>query len=315
VSGPVDGPAPPRPTREPLARHLLRRLFGPATPFVLHLRPGEWPLLALHAGMGWWLATGWQWPNEPALLGIGAWVIGLNGGSLALHSAFARRSRELLFLDDPPAPPRHLAAGALGLMVCGMLVTWSLPGGYRELYVLSMALSIASSVPPLRLEAIGGADWIIATLGFSVFTPVAAWAITGVSLTGPRALAIWAFCPLFAGAYPLAQLYRIGEDREAGFRSLAARLGRSRSLVLSLLGTGFGFGMLAMAARLSGFGGMAGVARWLVLGLAALAWLCVLGPWYTSGGAWTAHEHRRALRLTLVAWALTDAAVIVAWAL
>ncbi len=309
-----DGVA-PRPTREPLGRHVTQRLFGPAAPYILYLRPGEWPVLALHAAMGWWLATGFTWPNSRAWLGIVAWVVGLNGGSLALNSALADQRRELLFLEDAPAVPRGLTVVAVCVMLAGLAVAWQLPGGYRELYLLSLLLSLAASVPPIRLEAIGGADWIIVMLCFGVFTPAAAWAITGASFSGPRALAIWSFAPLLGGIYPLTQLHRLDIDRERGIGTFASWLGQPRTLMLALIGTGFGFGMLTMAAWLSDWHGGVDLLRWGALLTAAVAWLAVLGPWYIAGRGWSAHDHRRALHQALVAWVLTDIAVIVAWGL
>ncbi len=315
MTDPASGGAVPHPTREPLARHLTQRIFGPAAPYLLYLRPGEWPVLALHAAMGWWLATGFQWPNHAAWLGIVAWVVALNGGSLALNSGLARQRRELLFLDAPPPVPRFLPAVAVLLMLAGMAVTWWLPGGYRELYVLSLVLSLAASIPPVRLEAIGGADWIIVMLCFGVFTPAAAWAITGVSFTGPRALAVWSFCALLGGVYPLAQLHRLDSDIERGVRTFAAWLGLTRTVLLALTGTGFAFGMLAMAGWLSGWRHGVDLLRWAVLAVAAAAWVAVLGPWYIDGRGWSSHDHRRALHLALAAWVLTEIAVIAAWGL
>ncbi len=307
--------AEPRPTREPLARHITQRLFGPAAPYVVYLRPGEWPVLALHAALGWWLAIGFQWPSGRAWLGIVAWVVGLNGGSLALNSALANRRRELLALEDAPQVPRGLTVVAVVMMVAGMAVSWQLPGGYRELYVLSLGLSLAVSVLPIGREGVGGVDWIIVMLCFGVFTPVAAWAITGVAFAGPRALAIWSFAPLLGGVYPLTQLHRLDADRALEVRTFASWLGQARTLVLALLGTGFAFGMLAMAAWLSGWQRGTDLLRWAALLTAAVAWLVVLGPWYMNGRGWSSLDHRRALHQVLVAWVLTDIAVIVGWGL
>ncbi|HEX3928375.1 MAG TPA: UbiA family prenyltransferase [Gemmatimonadales bacterium] len=297
-----------------LARHLARRVFGPVLPYVLHLRPAEWPIVAAHTAVGWLLAAGIHWPDGRAWLGIGAWVVALNGGTLALNSAFDRDEGDVAFLHDPPRPPPHLALFATVLMAAGLAATWQLSSGYRGLYVICFAMSVAYSVPPLRLKAIGGADWVINLLGFGTFSPAAAWAIERHSFGGPRALVLWAFAPLFAGLYPLTQIYQMDEDRARGDQTFALWLGRHNSLVVALICTGFGFGMLAMAGWEAGWRGGAGLLRWGALALAAAAWLATLGPWIAEGREWSSGQHQRAMYYALVAWALTDVVVLIGWA-
>ena len=45
----------------------------------------------------------------PALLGLALWVVCLNGGTLALNSAFDRDEGDIAYLRRPPPPPRYLA--------------------------------------------------------------------------------------------------------------------------------------------------------------------------------------------------------------
>ena len=47
--------------------------------------------------------------SAPALLGLVLWVVCLNGGTLALNSAFDRDEGDIAYLRRPPLPPRHLA--------------------------------------------------------------------------------------------------------------------------------------------------------------------------------------------------------------
>ena len=155
-----------------------------------------------------------------ACIGLIAWVIGLNGGTLALNSAFDHDENDIAYLRAPPPPPRHLAAFGVGLMAAGLalatvagLSTW-----YLAAYALCFLLSILYSMPPFRLKAVPGADWLINMWGFGAITPFAMWMVTDQPLDLPRGLALFAFCPLFAALYPLTQLYQLEDDARRGDR-------------------------------------------------------------------------------------------------
>jgi 4-hydroxybenzoate polyprenyltransferase len=282
-------------------------------PYLQHLRPAEWPVMAAHTTVGWLLAAGLRAPTARAGLGIAAWVVLLNGGTLALNSAFDRDEGDIAFLRDPPPPPRFLALFAAGLIGLGLTVTWSLPSTYRRLYALCAVMSVAYSVPPFRLKAVAGMDWVINMLGFGTLTPMAAWAISGRSLHGPMAAVLWSFTPLFAALYPLTQLYQLDDDRARGDHTFAVRLGPRNSLTVAVFGAGIAFGMLSMAAWQTGWRG-GDLIRWAALAVAAAAWGVVLLPWYAHARSWSSAQHQRAMYHALVAWALTDVAVLLGWA-
>jgi lycopene elongase/hydratase (dihydrobisanhydrobacterioruberin-forming) len=278
-------------------------------PYLLHLRPAEWPVMAVHTAIGWLLAAGLRTPDSRAWLGIAAWVVMLNGGTLALNSAFDRDEGDIAFLRHPPPPPKYLALFAAGWMVLGFALTRHLPPTYRRLYILCAVLSVAYSVPPVRLKAVAGMDWLVNMLGFGTLTPFAAWAITGRPLHGPLGAVLWAYTPLFAGLYPLTQLYQLDDDRARGDRTLAVRLGPRNSLTLAVFCAGIAFGMLSMAAWHTGWRG-ADLTRWAALAVAATAWAVVLIPWYANARTWSSDQHQHAMYHALAAWALTDVAVL-----
>lgn len=295
------------------ARRIGRRLFGPALPYLLHLRPAEWPIMAAHTALGWLLATGLVTPDGRFWLGLVAWVVGLNGGTLALNSAFDRDEGDVAYLRTPPTAPSALAGFAMTLMLTGLVVGWSLGPVWRWLYVACLVLSVAYSVPPLRLKRVGGVDWLINMVGFGSLTPWAGWASSGVPLDLEHAVVIWAFCPLFAGLYPLTQLYQIDADRTRGDRTLAIRLGIDRAVKVALGAVLLAFGMLAVAAFRTDWFVDASL-RWAALGTALLAWLVVLLPWQRHGRGWSSRQHQAGMYHALGAWALTDIAVLLAWA-
>jgi len=91
-------------------RALGYRLFGRGFDYLLHLRPAEWPILTMHFLTGTALSIGVVGlagtPHRGAIiLGTIAFVIGLNGGTLALNSAFDRDTGDVAYLRRPPPPP------------------------------------------------------------------------------------------------------------------------------------------------------------------------------------------------------------------
>lgn len=302
-----------------LARQLGYRVFGRGFDFILHLRPAEWPIMAGHTAVGYLLAVGVSGAVNgahvgPALLALIVWVVLLNGGTLAINSAFDRDEGDIGYLKSPPPAPRHLAPVAFALMAGGQVIALGLPTGFAWAYAICFAMSLAYSVPPLRLKAVAGVDWLINMWGFGTLTPYAGFAATGVALDRPRALVLLAFCPLFACLYPLTQLYQFEEDRQRGDRTLALILGMRRSLVVAGVAAGVAFVMLGLAGLEAGWGwNRNGLLRWAGVMLAALAWGRVLGPWILRHRTMTPADHQAGMYAALRAWALTDVVVILGW--
>jgi lycopene elongase/hydratase (dihydrobisanhydrobacterioruberin-forming) len=298
------------------ARKTGYRLLGPRFDYLLHTRPAEWPIVAAHAAVGYLLAVGLHAVDgnrlAPALLGIGLWVICLNGGTLALNSAFDRDEGDVAYLHQPPPPPAHLAGFGFGLMLAGLAGSLFLPAGYRRAYAVCLLLSVLYSVPPFRLKAVPGVDWLINMAGFGTLTPYAGWAATGLPLTPAGRLLLLGFCPLFAALYPLTQIYQIEEDARRGDRTLARALGIRRSLLLATVSAAVAFALFSWAARLAGWDSTDGW-RWIGLALAAIAWVLVLLPWLKRHQVMTAREHQRGMYRALIAWAITDVVVVVTW--
>ena len=293
------------------------RLLGPGFDYLLHTRPAEWPIMAAHTVVGYLLAVSLQgaWSGErlaAAVLGLGLWVICLNGGTLALNSAYDRDEGDVAYLRRPPPPPRHLAGFGLLLMFSGLSAAFLLPTGYRVAYAVCLVLSVLYSVPPVRLKAVPGADWVINMWGFGTLTPYAGWAATGLPVRPAYGLVLLGFCPLFAALYPLTQIYQFEEDSRRGDRTLARSLGVKGSLLVSLGAAAVGFSVFATAGRVAGWSAP-DAWRWLALGLSALVWGAVLINWLRGHERMGVKEHQRGMYLALAAWAVTDLAVVVTW--
>lgn len=299
------------------ARAAGYRLLGRRLDYLLHLRPAEWPIMAAHTAVGYLLAVGLRAAGGehlgPALLGLLLWVACLNGGTLALNSAFDRDEGDIAYLRNPPPPPRRLAAFALGLMTAGQVAALALPPLFAALYAVCFLLSVLYSVPPFRLKAVAGADWLINMAGFGTLTPLAGWATTGRPVDPVAWLVLLGFCPLFAALYPLTQLYQLEEDARRGDRTLALMLGVRRSLDVALAGTTAAFVLFVWAALRSDWSPGAAGWRWSLLAVALLAWATVLVPWRIGGERLRPPQHQRRMYLALGAWAVTDLSVLLVW--
>jgi 4-hydroxybenzoate polyprenyltransferase len=301
-------------TLNPWRRWGYRLLPGDLYSYVLHLRPAEWPIMAGHTLLGYVLAVGVRGAVSgdqigTALLALIIWVVFLNGGTLAINSVFDRDEGDIGYLNVPPPLPRYLLHFSVALLVGGQLLALTLPAGFQIAYAICFVLSVLYSVPPFRFKAVAGVDWVINMWGFGTLTPYAAWAATGRPLDIGHGLVLLAFCPLFAGLYPLTQLYQFDEDRRRGDRTLALILGMRASLVVATASTLLAFGLFAWAVALLGVGGKA-----FTLLLPLALWLAVLLPWLFDYAAWTPHQHQRGMYRALGAWAVTDLTVLFVFA-
>ena len=299
-------------TLNPWRQWGYRLLPGDLFSYVLHMRPAEWPIMAGHTILGYVLAVGLKGAASgerllPALLALVVWVIFLNGGTLAINSVFDKDEGDIGYLNAPPPLPEHLLAFSLLLLSAGQLLAFALPPAFRIAYAICFILSILYSVPPFRFKAVAGVDWLINMWGFGTLTPFAAWAAMGRPLDAGHALVFLAFCPLFAGLYPLTQLYQLEEDRRRGDRTLALLLGLRASLSVSIACTLLAFALFGWAALALGE-----PAWWLLVPLAA--WLVVLVPWYRRRDTLPRAAHQRGMYRALAAWGLTDLTVLLVFA-
>ena len=290
-------------------------LPGDSFSYILHLRPREWPIMVAHTSIGFIIAIGVRaWVNGthlPAYVtALIAWVGCLNAGTLALNSAFDQDEGDIGYLDAPPPVPRYLAVVSIALMAIGQAIALTLPLGFAIAYAVCFAMSVAYSVPPVRLKAVAGADWAINVIGVGVLTPYAGWAATGAALRPEGTWIFIGFGLLFGALYPLTQLYQFEEDETRGDRTLARMLGIGPSLAVSLAAA-----ILAFASFWRGMevAGPTREGRWAVISSGAV-WFVVLGVWLSLHRTLRGEGHKRGMYRALAAWAVTDVAVIVAFA-
>lgn len=295
------------------ARSLLNRLLGPAgAAYLLHLRPMEWPTMTAHFLLGTFLARGWGWPLGRALLGWFAFVVCLNGATLAINSAFDQDEGDIGYLKNPPKPPTHLLSFSLVLHALGLAFT--LPFLWMEgsapwffhLTALCTLMSVLYSVPPIRLKARAGWDLLINCLGFGLMTPLAGWALTGRPFSSAILWVAGGFALLFAALYPATQVYQVEEDRGRGDRTLVIRLGVPVSLTLALVAICAAHACFLCALRL-------GQAPPSTLLPSIGVWLGLFILWRRRWSAWSPRQHEAGMYWALACWAVTDLSLL--WAL
>jgi 4-hydroxybenzoate polyprenyltransferase len=293
-------------------RERLAKVIGPTTlAYLLHLRPLEWPIMTAHMLLGTLLAKGLPLRRD-AFIGWFIFVVLMNGGTLALNSAFDQDEGDIGYLKNPPKPPKYLAH--FGYLLLAASLVWSAaflkvrPGGkyFFEITMTCVLMSVLYSVPPIRLKARAGWDLLINCLGFGLFTPMAGWTLTGRGLE-PK---LWNLCLgfffLFAALYPLTQIYQVEEDTRRGDSTLVIRMGVGRSLSYALAAVAvahlyFANALLQHAAHAS--------LKPLLLSL--VAWLAVLLPWRLRWKTWTPAQAEAGMYRGLWAWAITDVSLLI----
>ena len=291
-------------------RRRVESVIGPTLmPYLLHLRPLEWPIMSAHFLLGTLLAAGWKLPWGLTFLGWFAYVVLLNGGTLAINSAFDQDEGDIGYLRQPPKPPRYLLPFSAALLALGVLLAAPFllvpPAGSRFFWILlaCTVMSVLYSVPPIRLKARAGWDLLINCLGFGLLTPLAGWALTGIPIPAFLWHLGWGFFFLFAALYPMTQIYQVEEDRSRGDQTLVIRLGEGRSLTLALLA--------AIAAHVLFARGLFLAQRSVLMVLISLGvWLVVVIPWRMRWSRMSAHQHEGGMYRGLAAWAVTDLSLL-----
>ncbi|MHB8078691.1 MAG: UbiA family prenyltransferase, partial [Candidatus Krumholzibacteriia bacterium] len=208
--------------------------------WLIFLRPRQWPILTGQLAVGVLAAPAAAAglragrPPDAAVLAAAwvAWVVALNGGTLAFNSAYDRDTDSVAYLRRPPPPPPGLARRAALLMAGGALLGLAVAPRFAAVTALCVLLSLLYSHPAVRLKGVAGADLAVNMLGYGAGTTLAgllagqaAWgAAATVDGAGWRLAA--GFGLLFGSFYPLTQIYQIDPDRRRGDRTQAVRRGR-----------------------------------------------------------------------------------------
>lgn len=291
-------------------------------------RPRQWPILsaqfavgvalALPPGLALTLATG-ALAGAPLFAGWLAWVVCLNGGTLAYNSAWDRDTAPVAYLRRPPQPPAWLATAALIWMAAGAaLGAVAVSPGFGAVAAVCLALSVAYSHPGPRWKSRPGLDLLTNMLGYGAGTTAAgllagrAALPSGAPTNGASAvLFCLGFALLFGSFYPLTQLYQLEADRARGDRTLAARLGARTALTLALA-----LGLLSLVSLQTALALAGRPLVWRILPAGALfLWLAHVGWWRWRTAAMSTGMQERAMYRALALWGAVDGALVAAWLL
>jgi 1,4-dihydroxy-2-naphthoate octaprenyltransferase len=259
--------------------------------------------MSAHFLLGTLVASGWGLPSRPTLLGWLVFVALMNGGTLAINSAFDQDEGDIGYLKAPPKPPQHLLAVSSVMLTASAALGFLLPLPFALINLACVVMSVLYSVPPARLKARAGWDLLINCLGFGLFTPLAGWALTGRPFSSAVLLASAGFAFLFAALYPMTQIYQVVEDSRRGDRTLVIQVGMGRSLALALLAALLAHGCFAFGVQALGRSPLPMV-------LSLLAWLAVLLPWLRQWRTMTDPQHEAGMYWGLGAWAVTDLSIL-----
>ncbi len=283
-------------------------------------RPAQWPILTAQLSLGLLLAApaaGAAWPvwlDQLSWLRLGiawlAWVVLLNGGTLAFNSAYDKDTGPVAYLANPPVPPNWLAKAAAGAMLLGGVIGFAFVTPLFGFVVSGCAvLSVLYSHPATRWKSRPGLDLLVNVIGYGAGTTLAGLSILQ---SGPPQASGWWFTAgfglLFGSFYPLTQIYQTASDRQRGDRTLTTALGNRRSLALAQ-----GLGLAAGAALLQGCR-IAGRDQWWgLLAGAMLLWCGHLAWWWRRADQWPDKDHERGMYRALGLWATVDIALAVVW--
>jgi len=293
----------------------IRKFFGAligerALAYVLHLRPLEWPIMTVHFLMGTLLAVGLDISWGKLALGWFIFVVLVNGGTLAINSAFDQDEGDVGYLKSPPKAPKYLRHVSGAMLAAAFLLGYLLPWVFAWATAVCVLMSILYSVPPARLKALAGWDLIINMLGFGLLTPLAGWGLTGQPLT-PW---FWKICIgfgfLFGALYPATQIYQIEEDWARGDRTLVIRLGAKASLIVALLMVFAAHLMFVWAAGTTfDKQQMRFVPNFLMI--SNLLWAVTISSWAGGLRSMTQAKNEKMMYWLLAFWAVTE--IIILW--
>lgn len=277
--------------------------------YLLHMRPRSWPVVGGHMAVGFAVAHATAIGRLDAvdwLRLLGAWIVWtvfLNGGTLAINTAYDKDEGDIGYLFNPPPIPRHLAGFSLILLLAGLAISPLLGWRFLAAYAAAFVLSLLYSVPPLRLKARAGYDLFVNCTGYGALTFFAGYAATQKPGNLAVLLACVAFFLLYICFYPMTQFYQYEEDKRHGDMTLTVAVGKQRLLWIALVSLLAAFGFFAWHASQLEIG-----YKSIGLVLAFLAWSAVLVPWMIKGER---YDEKKGMYRALWAWGLTDIAIVI----
>ena len=160
---------------------------------------------------------------------------------------------------------------------------------------------------PFRLKARAGFDVLINSVGYGALTLYAGWAAANRPPESPIINVVVGFFFLFAGFYPMTQIYQMAEDLRRGDVTLALLLKKRNALRFAMAAVGIAFAFMLGEAwmryrQLRSVGILVALALWGV----------VLLPWHRYYDQLDEAYEQQAFYRALWVWAFTDLSIVLA---
>lgn len=276
--------------------------------YFVHLRPRSWLIVGLHftvggiVGAGGLLFADILWLK--LLVAAIIWAIFLNGGTLALNSAYDQDTEDIGYLDNPPPTPPGLNVFGITFMLIGaipVILFFNLTFFY--IYIICVIMSLLYSCPPMRIKARAGGDILINSLGYGALTFAGGYVSLIEDLSGTALLLATAFAFLFAGFYPLTQIYQYRYDNTKGDATFTVWLKPRKALNFSIVAIilAFGFFFTGIITGRDSF------LSYILLTICLALWLELLFRWRSQ---FNIFPHKSGMYNALYLWGLTDVAII-----
>ncbi|MDR1842061.1 MAG: prenyltransferase [Holophagales bacterium] len=275
--------------------------------YVLHLRPLEWPIMTAHFFLGALLAVGFDLPWGNTILGWFIFVVLMNGGTLAINSAFDQDEGDIGYLKSPPKPPKHLLPVSALMLTGAYLLGYLLPPVFAWATAACVLMSVLYSVPPARLKARAGWDLIINMLGFGLLTPMAGWGLTNKPLEPWFWKICIGFAFLFGALYPATQIYQVEEDTARGDKTFVIRLGTAKSLIAAMIMQLAAHAMFVWAAFEQNLPPLSESA---IILISCVLWNTAFSNWRIRWRSLSQKEHEKMMYWLLACWAVTDVVLL-----
>ena len=289
-------------------RRIFEALLGRRVmAYVLHLRPLEWPIMTAHFLLGALLAVGFDLPWRNVVLGWFIFVALMNGGTLAINSAFDQDEGDVGYLKSPPKTPKYLLHVSAIMLALAFLLGYLLPLVFAWATAVCVLMSVLYSVPRARLKARAGWDLIINMLGFGLLTPLAGWGLTGQPLTPWFWKICIGFALLFGALYPATQIYQIEEDAARGDRTLVIKLGVAKSLIAALIMQLAAHAMFVWAAVEQK---LPIVSKSSIFLISLSVWTGAIIQWLIHWRSLSQKQHEKGMYALLLCWAVTDVVLL-----
>ncbi|KAB2945242.1 MAG: UbiA family prenyltransferase (plasmid) [Candidatus Methanoperedens sp.] len=305
-------------------RMLGRKIFGPSFDYILFLRPRQWPILTFQLIVGIFTA-----PSVAATISRGsfetfswsslliawlAWVVCLNGGTLAFNSAYDRDEKDIAYLVKPPIPPNHLATFSFILMAIGAGLAFLVTPAFGLVTGGCVIMSVLYSHDAFRWKSIPGGDLVINIVGYGGCTTLSGimigQVILGAISVSPD-LAGWllivGFGLLFGSFYPLTQIYQLDSDQERGDLTLVAAIGAGKALILAIV-LGIAAGIFLLGASWLWNDAFRPILPLLV---ALMIWIVMLAVWHFKSARMNAAAHEKGMYIALTVWAVIDISILI----